>query len=46
MDPDKRSAWLQKLDIECPYHVVIPRRQLTDDSEIVNFLLAGLGPSI
>jgi hypothetical protein len=36
MDPDKRSAWLQKLDAECPYQVVLPRRQLTDDSEIVN----------
>jgi hypothetical protein len=41
MDPDKRSAWLQKLDAECPYQVVLPRRQLKDDSEIVNFLLGG-----
>ena len=39
MDLDKRSAWLQKLDADCPYQVVLPRRQLTDDSEIVNFLL-------
>jgi hypothetical protein len=43
MDPDKRSAWLQKLDPECPYQVVLPRRQLTDDSEIVNFLLSYAG---
>jgi hypothetical protein len=43
MDPDKRSAWLQKLDTECPYQVVLPRRQLTDDSEIVNFLLSYAG---
>ena len=43
MDPDKRSAWLQKLDAECPYQVVLPRRQLTDDSEIVNFLLSSAG---
>jgi hypothetical protein len=43
MDPDKRSAWLQKLDIECPYQVVLSRRQLTDDSEIVNFLLSHAG---
>src|SRR5215467_1618463 len=43
MDPDKRSAWLQKLDAECPYQVVLPRRQLTDDSEIVNFLLSYVG---
>jgi hypothetical protein len=25
------SAWLQKLDAECPYQIVLPRRQLTDD---------------
>ena len=43
MDPDKRSAWLQKLDAECPYQVVLPRRQLTADSEIVNFLLSYAG---
>jgi hypothetical protein len=43
MDPDKRSAWLQKLDAECPYQVVLPRRQLTNDSEIVNFLLSYAG---
>jgi hypothetical protein len=30
--PEKRSAWLQELDAECPYQVVLPRRQLTDDS--------------
>jgi hypothetical protein len=43
MDPDKRSAWLQKLDDECPYQVVLPRRQLTDDNEIMNFLLSYAG---
>jgi hypothetical protein len=43
MDPDKRSAWLQKLDEECPYQVVLPRRQLTDDNEIMNFLLSYAG---
>ena len=26
MDPDKRSAWLCKLDEECPYQVVLRRR--------------------
>ena len=26
--PDKRSAWLKKLDEECPQQVVLPRRQL------------------
>ncbi|MGD0152063.1 MAG: hypothetical protein ABSB77_26105, partial [Xanthobacteraceae bacterium] len=32
MDSDKKSAWLRKLDEECPYQVVLPRRQLADDS--------------
>jgi hypothetical protein len=36
---DKRSAWLRQLDEECPYQVVLPRQQLCDDSEILNFLI-------
>src|SRR2546423_9928338 len=43
MDPDKRNAWLRKLDEECPYQVVLPRRQLSDDSEIMKFLTAYVG---
>ncbi|HEY2528328.1 MAG TPA: hypothetical protein VGJ20_10335 [Xanthobacteraceae bacterium] len=43
MDPDKRSAWLRQLDKECPYQVVLPRRQLADDGAIMNFLLAYVG---
>jgi hypothetical protein len=43
MDPDKRSTWLRKLDEECPYQVVLPRRQLADDSAIMNFLMAYVG---
>jgi len=43
MDPDKRNAWLRRLDEECPYQVVLPRRQLADDSEIMNFLMAYAG---
>jgi hypothetical protein len=43
MDLDKRSAWQRKLDEECPYPVVLPRRQLTDDSAILDFLLANVG---
>ena len=43
MEPDRRSAWLRKLDEECPYQVVLPRRQLTDDSAILDFLLAYVG---
>jgi hypothetical protein len=38
MDPDKKSAWLRKLDEECPYQVVLPRRQLVEDCEIMKFL--------
>jgi hypothetical protein len=43
MDPDTRSAWLRKLDEECPYQVVLPRRQLSDDSEIMKFLMLYVG---
>jgi hypothetical protein len=43
MDPDKRSAWLRKLDQECPYQVVLPRRQLSDDGEIMQFLTSYVG---
>jgi hypothetical protein len=38
MDPDKRSAWLRKLDEECPYQVVLPRRQRVEEYEIMIFL--------
>jgi hypothetical protein len=41
--PDKRSAWLQKLDEECPYQVVLPRRQLMDDTAVMHFLLSYVG---
>ena len=40
MTPDKRRVWLQKLDAECPYQIVLPRRQLTDDSAVMDFLLS------
>ena len=43
MDADKRSAFLRKLDEECPYQVVLPRRQLSDDGEIMNFLMSYVG---
>jgi hypothetical protein len=43
MDPDKRSAWLRQLDQECPYQVVLPRRRLSDDREIMDFLLSYVG---
>jgi hypothetical protein len=43
MTEDQRSAWLQKLDAECPYQMVLPRRQLMDDSAIMDFLLSYVG---
>jgi hypothetical protein len=43
MDADKRNEWLRRLDAECPYQVVLPRRQLADDSEIMDFLIADVG---
>lgn len=43
MDLDKRSAWLRRLDAECPHQVVLPRRQLTDDSAILDFLVRYAG---
>jgi hypothetical protein len=38
MDPSKRSKWLRKLDEECPHQVVLPRRQLVEEYEIMKFL--------
>jgi hypothetical protein len=43
MKPDKKSAWLRKLDQECPYQVVLPRKQLSDDSDILDFLIQYAG---
>jgi hypothetical protein len=43
VDPNKRSAWLRKLDEECPHQVVLPRGQLSDESAIMNFLTAYVG---
>jgi hypothetical protein len=43
MDSAKSSAWLRELDQECPYQVVLPRRQLSDDSEIMKFLASHVG---
>ena len=43
MDPDKRSAWLQELDEECPYQVVLPRGQLSEDEKIMHFLNSYVG---
>ena len=40
MNPNRRSAWLQKVDQDCPYQITLPRRQLTDDAAIMDFLLS------
>ena len=42
-DLDKRSAFMRKLDEECPYQVVLPRSQLMDDSAILDFLAHYIG---
>ena len=42
MDPDKRSAWLRKLDEECPYQVVLAR-ETSDETAIMNFLTRYVG---
>ena len=42
MDPDKRSAFARKLDEECPYQVVLPRRG-TDETAILDFLPRWVG---
>ena len=39
----KRSEWLKKLDKECPFQLTLPRRQLTDNSGIMDFLLSYVG---
>jgi hypothetical protein len=43
MTEDPRRTWLQKLDAECPYQTVLPRRQLMDDSAMMDFLLSCVG---
>jgi hypothetical protein len=43
MGADGKNAWLKKLDRECPYQVVLPRQQLADDSEIMDFLISFVG---
>ena len=43
MGLNKSSEWLRELDQECPYQVVLPRRQLSDDSEIMKFLASQVG---
>ncbi len=43
MDADNRNAWQRNLDEECPYQVVLPRRQLMDDGEVMDFLITYVG---
>jgi hypothetical protein len=42
MDPDKRSAFVRKLDEECPYQVVLPRRGV-EETAILNVLSRWVG---
>ena len=43
MDADKRNAWLRKLDKVFPHQVMPPRRQLSDDIKIMDFLTSYVG---
>ena len=43
MDRDERDEWLRRLDEECPYQVVLPRKQLGGDDDIMAFLSAYVG---
>jgi hypothetical protein len=38
MTPNEKSAWLRKLDEECPHQVVLPRHPFDGDGEIMDFL--------
>jgi hypothetical protein len=38
MDRDERDEWRRKLDEECPYQVVLPRRPMDSDDEVMKFL--------
>jgi hypothetical protein len=38
MDQNKRNEWLRKLDQECPHQVVLPRRPLVEEFEMMRFL--------
>jgi hypothetical protein len=38
MSDDRTSEWLRRLDEECPHQVVLPRRQLLEEQEIMKFL--------
>jgi hypothetical protein len=43
MSDDERSEWQRRLDEECPYQIVLPRRQLGGDDEVMAFLAERLG---
>jgi hypothetical protein len=43
MDRNQQSAWLRKLDEECPYQVVLPGPQPSDGGAIMNFLVSYVG---
>jgi hypothetical protein len=38
MSEERRSEWQRRLDEECPHQVVLPRRQLIEEQEIMKFL--------
>jgi hypothetical protein len=38
MNPEKRNAWLRKVDEECPYQMVLLRQRFGGDDEVMRFL--------
>ena len=43
MKPKSGSAWLNKIERECPYQVVLRRKKLMDESDIFDFLESIIG---
>jgi hypothetical protein len=43
MDQNRRNEWLRRLEEECPYQVVLSRRPLSREEEVLRFLDAFVG---
>jgi hypothetical protein len=43
MSADRSGEWLRELNEECPYQVVLPRRQFGGDDELMRFLSSWVG---
>jgi hypothetical protein len=43
MSAGGRSKWQRRLDVECPYQVVLPRGPLGSDGDLMEFLTERIG---